>query len=93
MLEQQRFRGDGTCTTRAEQFREGDEQVNRQEEQYAHESNATMTATMCKTARQRLRALNFANSPPTGKIEGVDVLEEHLARHELRLMRRTILAV
>jgi len=78
MLEQQRFRSDGTCTTRAEEFREGDEQVNRQEEQYAHESNATTTAAMCKTPRQRLRALNFANSPPTGYAVSVTAGTMHL---------------
>jgi len=39
MLEQQRFRGDGADATRAEEFREGDKQMDRQEEQIAHESN------------------------------------------------------
>jgi hypothetical protein len=33
MLEQQRFRSDGADATEAEQFREGDKQVNREEEQ------------------------------------------------------------
>jgi hypothetical protein len=37
MLEQQRFRGDGPDATRAEEFLEGDEQVDRREERIAHE--------------------------------------------------------
>ena len=50
MREQQRFRGDGTCFTRAEQFRDGDEQVDYQEEQIAHQAYRTMTAGTHKTA-------------------------------------------
>jgi hypothetical protein len=50
MLEQQRFRDDGTCATRAEEFRDGDEQVDYQEEQSAHQANRTMTAGAHKTA-------------------------------------------
>ena len=49
MLEQQRFRGDSACATRAEEFRDGDEQVYYQEEQIAHQSNSTMTAGTHKT--------------------------------------------
>ena len=50
MLEQQRFRSDGACATRAEEFRDGDEQVDYQEEQIAHQANRTMTAGTRKTA-------------------------------------------
>ena len=39
MLEQQRLRSDTADAARVEDFCEGDEQVNRQEEQIAHESN------------------------------------------------------
>jgi hypothetical protein len=45
MLEQKRFRGDGVGATRADEFREGDEQVDRQEAQIAHESNVITPAT------------------------------------------------
>ena len=51
MLEQQRFRSDGACATRAEELRDGDEQVDYQEEQIAHQANRTMTAGAHKTAR------------------------------------------
>ena len=36
MLEQQRFCGDGTYATRAEQLREGDQQVDGEDEEFAH---------------------------------------------------------
>ena len=51
MLEQQGFRHDGAGATRAEKFREGDEQVDRQEKQTAHESNVITSANLRKTAR------------------------------------------
>ena len=51
MLEQQGFRHDGAGATRAEKFREGDEQVDRQEKQIAHESNVITSANLRKTAR------------------------------------------
>ena len=44
MLEQQRFRGDGPDATGAEQFRESDQQVNREKYQFAHGCNATTLA-------------------------------------------------
>ena len=65
MLEQQRFRGDGADATGAEEFREGDEQVNREEKQFAHGCNAITPAVLRKTARKRELALRFTNSPPT----------------------------
>ena len=51
MLEQQRFRGDGTGATRAEEFRKRDNQVDRQEEQISHGSNVITPANLRKTAR------------------------------------------
>lgn len=68
MLEQQRFRGDGADATRAEEFREGDKQVDRQEEQIAHESNVITAANLrkTKTTPQGPLGLVFRNSPPTG---------------------------
>jgi len=50
MLEQQRFRSDGACATRAEEFRDGDEQVDYQEEPIAHQANRSTTAGVHKTA-------------------------------------------
>ena len=44
MLEDQGFCGDGTHATRAEQPREGDEEVDGEDEEFAHEANGTMTA-------------------------------------------------
>jgi hypothetical protein len=51
MFEQQRFRGDGTGAARAEEFRKGDEQMDRQEEHISHESNVIRPANFRKTAR------------------------------------------
>ena len=69
MLEQQRFRDDGADATRAEEFREGDKQMDRQEEQIAHESNIlSPPANLRKTAPQGPFELEFRNSPPTGSV-------------------------
>jgi hypothetical protein len=57
MLEQERLCGDGTYTTRAEQLREGDQQVDGEGEEIAHGVNRTMVASAFKTAPQwRIRA-------------------------------------
>ena len=52
MLEQQRLRSDTADAIRAEEFREGDEQVDRQEEQIAHASNLITPVIARKIARQ-----------------------------------------
>src|ERR1700687_1573878 len=65
MFEQQRLRSDTAHAARAEEFGEGDEQVDRQEEQIAHESHVITFANLRKTARSRRRALEFTNSPGT----------------------------
>jgi hypothetical protein len=57
----------GVDATRAEEFRENDEQVERQEEQIAHESNVITRANLRKTAPQGSFGLEFRNSPPTGR--------------------------
>jgi cytidylate kinase len=49
MLEQQRLRSDTADAARAEEFREGDKQVDRQEKQIAHESNVITSANLRKT--------------------------------------------
>ena len=57
MLEQQRFRGDGADATGAQEFCEGDEQVNREEEHFAHGWNAITPAMLRKSAQKRGLAL------------------------------------
>ena len=58
MLEQQGFCGDGAYATWAEQLREGDQQVNGEDEEFAHGANGTMTDQCAQdcTARPRLRS-------------------------------------
>ena len=43
----------GTYSTRAEKLREGDKQVNDEDEEFAHGVNATTTGILCQTARHR----------------------------------------
>jgi hypothetical protein len=50
MFEQKRFRGDGAYTTWAKQLREGDQQVDGADEEFAHGANRSMTVGVCKTA-------------------------------------------
>jgi hypothetical protein len=63
MLEQQGFRHDGAGATRAEEVREGDEQVDRQEKQIAHESNVITSAKSaqdCTIRATRAKIYEFA---------------------------------
>ena len=53
MFEQKRLCGDGTYATWAEQLREGDQQVDGEDEEFAHGANRTMTVSACKTAPHR----------------------------------------
>ena len=53
MPEHQGLCGDGTYATWAQQLREGDQQVDGQDEEVAHRANATMPAVPRKTARRR----------------------------------------
>jgi len=64
MFEKQGLRGEGADATRTEESREGDKQMDRQEEQIAHGSNVTTPANPRKTARQGPFELKFTNSPP-----------------------------
>ena len=59
MLEQERLSCDPAHAARAEEFREGDKQVGRQEEQIAHASNIITPVIARKTARQRLIRTRF----------------------------------
>jgi hypothetical protein len=51
MFEKQRLCGDGTYTTPAHEFRDGDKKVDGEHEQVAHGVNGTTPANVCKTAR------------------------------------------
>jgi len=53
MFEQNRLRGDGAYATWAEQLGEGDQQVDGEDEEFAHGANATMIGNVCETARHR----------------------------------------
>ena len=53
MFEQERFSCDLARAARAEEFRESHEQMDRQEEQIAHELKIIMPANLRKTAPQR----------------------------------------
>jgi hypothetical protein len=53
MFEQERFSYDLARSARAEAFREGHEQMDRQEEQIAHELETILPATLHKTAPRR----------------------------------------
>jgi len=52
MLEQQGLGGDGAHATGAKELREGDQQVNGQDEDVSHRANRITTAGTCKTARR-----------------------------------------
>src|ERR1700751_3332738 len=65
MFEQERFSYDLARSARAEAFREGHEQMDRQEEQITHELETILPANLHKTAPQRRFMPKFANSPPT----------------------------
>jgi hypothetical protein len=60
--------------------REGEEQVDRQEEQIAHESNVITPANLRKATRQGPFGLEFKNSPPTG-CEAEERLCSNMAVH------------
>jgi hypothetical protein len=60
------FSCDPAHAARAEEFREGNEQMDRQEEQIAHELKIITPANLHKTAPYRRFTPKFANSPPTG---------------------------
>jgi hypothetical protein len=55
----QRLRSDTANAARAEEFREGDKQVGRQEEQIAHASNIIPPVIARKTARHSLFGLDL----------------------------------
>jgi len=52
VLQHQGLCGDGTYTTWAEQLREGNHQMDGEDEEFAHGANGSITASACKTARR-----------------------------------------
>jgi hypothetical protein len=52
MFQQKRLRGDGSYAARADELRAGDQEVDGEDEQVAHEADGTITTGMCKTARR-----------------------------------------
>src|ERR1700741_4761085 len=66
MFEQERFSYDLARAARAEEFREGHEQMDRQEEQVAHELETILPANLHKTAPQRRFMPNLPIRHPQG---------------------------
>ena len=94
MLEHQRFCGDGTYATRAERPREGDEEVDGEDEEFAHGANIITPVIARKTARQGLFGLDFTNSPPTGQSQqkvtrrGKEPVEPCVRVHPVPILER-----
>ena len=66
MLKEQGLCRDGACATGLKEFRESDNQVNGENEQFAHGANATTFSLAGKTAPKARVARHFINSPSTG---------------------------
>jgi hypothetical protein len=52
VLQQQRLCGDGADATRAQQLHEDHDEVDREDEEFAHGANGTINTGDCKTARR-----------------------------------------
>ena len=63
MLEKQGLCSDGACATGSKEFGDSDDQVNDEEEQFAHGANATTIGLAGKTARKARFKRQFINSP------------------------------
>jgi hypothetical protein len=70
MFEQERFSYDPARSARAEEFREGHEQMDRQEEQIAHELQTIFPANLHKTAPRRRFMPNLPIRPYRSKVYG-----------------------
>ena len=66
MFKQERLSRDASRTTRAEQFHQGDEQMDRQDEQIAHDWLITTSANLHNVALGSESCQTLTNSPPTG---------------------------
>jgi hypothetical protein len=68
MLEQDRLSCNPSHASRAEQFREGNEQMDRQDEQIAHELEIILPANLHKTAPRRRFMPNLPIRHPQGQL-------------------------
>ena len=68
MFEEQGLCSDGARATGSKEFRESDNQVNDEDEQFAHGAKATTIGLAGKTARKARYDRQFINSPSTGNI-------------------------
>ena len=59
VLEQQGLGGDGAVAAGAKELREGDQQVDGEDEDFTHRANRTKTASTCKTARRARTASHY----------------------------------
>ena len=80
MFEQERFSYDLARSARAEEFREGHEQMDRQEEQIAHELETILPANLHKTAPRR----RFMPNLPIRHPQVESVWQARDARHLCR---------
>ena len=64
MLKPKRLCGYGAYTTRAEQLREGYQEVDEEDEEFAHPSNTTITAGPRKSAQRGRIASHYEFAPP-----------------------------
>jgi hypothetical protein len=80
MFEQERFSYDPARSARAEEFREGHEQMDRQEEQIAHELETIFPANLHKTAPRR----RFMPNLPIRHPQVESVWQARDARHLCR---------
>ena len=66
MLEKQGLCSDGAGATWVKEFRESDDQMNDEDEQFAHGANATTIGLAGKTAQKARFERQSINSPSTG---------------------------
>ena len=66
MFEKERLCGDGPYATRAKELCESDDQVNGEEESFAHGVNATTAGVARKTTKKPGIERQFINSPSSG---------------------------
>src|SRR5258707_11128993 len=88
MFEQEGFSCDLARAARAEEFREGHEQMDRQEEQIAHELKIIMPANLRKTAPQRRFMPKLPIRHPQHIDPGISALRGSVARHGERRFDR-----
>ena len=67
MFEQKRLGGDSASAATSEQLRDGDQQMDGEDEELAHEANGTIAANRCKTARHGRITSHYEFAPHTHK--------------------------